>query len=361
MQENIIYATSTFFFLFMMTAMASPLSYQPSRAQEFGFNLVSWDRTGTVDGHAWKQVVREMHHAGIQSVTVITYRFVHKTRGNISTVSQYGLAPPPGDDAIIAALEEGKQWGMRVSLNPFTEIDNPNGIGHKWRGMLNFSGEELQTFFKHYRAYITRMAQIAASQGASRLYIGSELKALARNPEAQPFWSQMINEVRRVFGSKGTLAYAADHDNYKHVPFWDQLDEIGIDVYFSLASRSNAEGTGKPPVRVIETNWDGRLKALQRFSEQQEKPVILSEWGVTPFDLTTYQPWNWKPSDTVDPLEQRNAYHATINAVVGQGDWLRGIHFWHWGMEGSFGSNYSMTPNSDAGQWLLQQLIGRAR
>lgn len=296
-----------------------------------------------------------MYYTGIRSITIITYRFVDKKTGNISTTSRYDLAAPPKDREIITAIEEGKRLGMQVSLNPFIEIDNPNGIGHEWRGTLDFSGEDLKTFFDNYQDYIINMAKVADATEADRLYVGSELKVLLCNSKARTLWFQVIDEARRSF-RKGILTYAANHDEYKNLPLWHQLDEIGIDAYFSLASRPQAAGIGNPTIGVIAANWKNILKRLKNFSEQQKKPVILSEWGVVPFDLTTYQPWNWKPSTTEDSLEQLNAYRATLAAVASQGNWLRGIQFWHWGMEGNLDSNYSIIPDSNLHQLIIQYL-----
>lgn len=323
-----------------------------NKTPKIGFNLVSWDLTGTVDTNTWKKTVQEMYRADIRSLTIVTYRFVDKKTGSISPTSTYGLAPPPGNDEIMTALKEAKNLGMHVSLNPFIEIDNPNGIGYEWRGNLNYSDDKLQIFFKNYKDYIAEMAKLAETAGIDRLYVGSELKALSGNPKTQQLWSQVIFEARQIL-SMGTLSYAANHDEYKDVPFWNQLDEIGIDAYFSLASQSQAKGVGNPSVSVIETNWKGLFNSLKKFSNHYEKPVVISEWGVVPFDLTTYQPWNWNPSLTSDPEEQINAYKATIDAVISQGDWLREIQFWHWGgMTGSLESRYSITSDSRVGEFI---------
>jgi hypothetical protein len=336
-----------------------PTHYELGKHPNISFNLVSWDTTGKVNSLMWENAVQGLYDVGIQNFTIITYRFVDKETANISKTSHHNLAPPPENSAIAAAIQKGKKLGMQISLNPFVEIDNSKGIGNQWRGNLDFSGAKLKTFFKNYKNYIKEIAQLAQAGGVDRLYIGSELKALTLNTAAHTLWSDLINETRNVFKNRGTLTYAANHDNYRNVPFWGELDEVGIDAYFSLATKSQSTGLGKPSVDTIKHSWERLLEPIRNFSREQKKSVIFSEWGTVPFDLTTHQPWNWKPSETIDSKEQLNAYKATLEALDSQGDWLKGIEFWHWAMPGSEGSNYRITLNSVVGQLISRFVLER--
>jgi hypothetical protein len=320
-----------------------------------GFNLISWNKTRSGETGSWNKAIQEIHALGIRHVTIVTYRFVNDRKGSISPNSEYGLAAAPLHSTVETAMRLGKDLGMVVSLNPFIEIDNPRGIGRIWRGSLNFQRRKLRTFFMAYQAYIEEMADLAESARADRLYVGSELTKLSRNAAALPFWIDLIQRARKAFGGHGRqLAYAANHDEFESVPFWDALDEIGVDAYFSLAQRAEATGSGNPAVAKIIAGWQPWLRQLRGFSEQTHRPIIISEWGVVPFDLTTYQPWNWQPSEVADPTEQLNAYRATLEALQLQGDWLAEINCWHWQMDGNEGSHYGIATDSQVGR-----LIGR--
>jgi hypothetical protein len=322
-------------------------------APRVGFNLVSWDAARQTDTSTWGRAIQEMYDAGVRDFTIVTYRFVDKTTGQISPGSGFHLASPPENKEIIFSIKKGTRLGMRASLNPFIEIDNPKGIGHEWRGTLNFSGSNLERFFRHYSHYLSEMATLAREIGACRLYIGSELKALTVNPSARKHWTALIQSVRRILGKGGTtLTYAANHDDYTKVPFWDELDEIGIDAYFLLVPQTLAVGRGKPSIETVQTGWEKILEPIKRFSEERHKSVIFSEWGTVPFDLTTSQPWNWKPSEIADPEEQLHAYQGTLAALLSQGNWLEGVVFWHWGMPGNEGSPYRITSNSQVGRFI---------
>jgi hypothetical protein len=319
-----------------------------------GFVLVAWDEASNANSRVWERSIRQVYDAGIRDVTVVTYRFVQAETGKISASSAYGLESPPSDAVVLAALREGKRLGMRVSLNPLLEIDNPKDIGSRWRGDLDFTPARLRGFFAHYRDYIRSMAQHVKSADGHRLYIGSELKSLVTNRDARPLWSELIRDTRQFLPPRVKLSYASNYDNVRRVPFWRELDEIGIDAYYRLVAPSEAKGEGNPTVDVIRDGWRGPLEEIRKLSRRQEKPVVLSEWGVVPFDETTVRPWDWMPNPRKDAQEQLNAYQATLDAIASEDEWLTGITFWHWAMSGNEGSHYRISANSRVMQLITQ-------
>jgi hypothetical protein len=136
------------------------------------------------------------------------------------------------------------------------------------------------------------------------------------------------------------------------VPFWDQLDEIGIDAYFALATSAQASGVGNPSVGTLVSNWATILSAVEAFASGAGKPVAFSEWGCVAKDLTTTAPWDWNPSATADAAEQLNAYQSLLEATDHDATWLRDIALWHWSMEGAAGSAFAIEPTSLPGQML---------
>jgi hypothetical protein len=311
-----------------------------------GFVLVAWDEESHANPRAWESSIRRIFRVGVRDVTVVTYRFVDAGTGNISASSAHGLESPPSDAVVLAALREGKRLGMRVSVNPLVEIDDPKGIGSEWRGDLSFAGAQLDGFFANYREYVHGMAELVKSGGGHRLYIGSELKSLAGDRDARPLWSELIQDVRQVLPPPVKLSYASNFDNAAKIPFWSELDEIAIDAYYSLATSSEAAGRGNPTIDVIREGWRGTLEKIRKLSDKHKKRVVFSEWGVVPFDETTVRPWDWTPSPKKDFQEQFNAYQATLDAVEPEGQWLTEITFWHWAMSGNEGSHYRIGAES---------------
>ncbi len=148
-----------------------PADGNTSPKPRLGFVLVAWDEESHADPRAWENSIRRVYRVGIRDVTVVTYRFVDPATGSLSASSAHGLESPPSDAVVLAALSEGQRLGMRVSVNPLVEIDDPEGIGSEWRGDLSFAGARLDRFFTDYRAYLRNMAELVNSAGAHRLYI----------------------------------------------------------------------------------------------------------------------------------------------------------------------------------------------
>jgi len=327
-------------------AAAQPANDTTVTRPRLGFVLVAWDDRFNADPRAWERSVEQVLKAGIRDITVVTYRFVDPKTGKISARSAYGLESPPSDSVVLAAMKKGDRLRMRVSLNPLLEIDNPEDIGSEWRGNLDFAGARLEEFFANYRAYIREMAQLVKSANGHRLYVGSELKSLVTNRDARQRWSDVIQDARLLLPSRVKLSYASNYGNAGQVPFWRELDEIGIDAYFELTTRAQAAGPGKPSVDVIKESWKGPLAKMRKLSDRYERPVVFSEWGVVPFDQTTVRPWDWEPTTKKDSREQLNAYQATLDVVGREREWLKGIFFWHWAMPGNQGSHYRLGADS---------------
>jgi hypothetical protein len=75
------------------------------------------------------------------------------------------------------------------------------------------------------------------------LSIGTEMNSL-ESPSHESRWRELIGDVRSHFD--GQLTYAANHSDalgfgggYQRVPWWEDLDYIGIDAYFALSDRTD--------------------------------------------------------------------------------------------------------------------------
>jgi len=99
------------------------------------------------------------------------------------------------------------------------------------------------------------------------LVIGTELGGTIHRPE----WRQVISDVRRIYS--GTLLYSAHWDGYKNVPFWDDLDGVGIGVYF--------------PEREFVT----RAQEAKDFVAQLNKKLYLLEVGCQSVANAGNTPW----------------------------------------------------------------------
>jgi hypothetical protein len=319
------------------------------RRPPLGFSLVSWDTGVNSQPGPWLKALEDIAALGVRRVTIVCYRFLQPASGAITDRSTMGLAAGPGLSLVSAVAERARARGFDVTLNPFLEIDHPAGIGKVWRGSVTSNSQFITNFCSAYAKYILEVATVARRTRASRLYVGSELSGLTRDRELTHFWRQLIADARKALGlqTRCRLGYAANHDEFDKVPFWDGLDEIGVDAYFPLVSPWQAKGPSRPHGNVLVRGFDRNLKMLKRFASRQRRPLAISEWGTVPFATTSVRPWHWQPSQTPDPDEQSRAYKALLQAIRTEGAWLSSCDLWHWRMPGNEGSTYGIDQTSE--------------
>ncbi len=324
-----------------------------SRAQLFGFNLIAWDRRALTNATAWRKSIAALHGLGISRVTIVPYQLLDPDSLRLLSKSQFDLVFGPSAEVVAEIIRYAKTLNMSVSLKPMIEIDNEEGEGDIWRGTVKIGPDKAGAFFDSYQAHILQMLKVAVDEGADRFYIGSELAGLVTDKRHTGRWLDLIVACRRSLGdSSCLLTYAANFDEYEQVPFWSELDEIGVDAYFPLARKKEAAGLLQPGHELLRKRFDKVLIDLQAFSKRMKRPMFLAEWGVVPFDLTTTEPSAAQPSESYDLGEMLNAYTAVIGAVQAQGDWLAGCDFWHWSVSSHNDSNYSIDAGSPVAEML---------
>ena len=102
----------------------------------------------------------------------------------------------------------------------------------EFTGTLKMASEEdWKILEKSYENFIITYAEMAEETKSELFCIGTELEQFVlMRPD---FWKGLIAKVRLVYSGK--LTYAANWDEYPRVPFWQDLDYIGIDAYFPLS------------------------------------------------------------------------------------------------------------------------------
>ncbi len=194
-----------------------------------------------------------------------------------------------------------------------------------WRG--EFTGfiemkteADWQLLENTYSKYILDFAKVAEETNTEIFCIGTELeKFVAQRPK---YWETLITEIRTIY--KGKLTYAANWNEYKKTPFWQQLDYIGIDAYFPVSASKT------PTVEECLKGWIEHKKEIERFSKQYNKPVLFTEFGYRSVDYTGKAPW------TVDRVESQVNLEGQVNATKAlfktfwDEDWFAGGFVWKW-------------------------------
>lgn len=202
-----------------------------------------------------------------------------------------------------------------------------------------------------YTAFILTYAEAAKEINAELLCIGTELeKFVTKRPE---YWQNLIKEIRKIY--KGKLTYAANWDEYKRVPFWADLDFIGIDAYFPVSDAKT------PSVADFEKGWQPHKNGIIQLHNQYQKPVLFTEYGYRSVDFSGKKPWDsTRVQGNVNHTAQTNGLQAIYNQFWKE-EWFAGGFVWKWfhkhnevgGLE-----NNRFTPQNKPAETLLRQLYG---
>ena len=153
---------------------------------------------------------------GIDWIALIPYAFSSGNRPE-----WWGETP----EGIRESIRLARQNKLNVMLKPHVYIHR------KWIGDLDFDSDSAWSLWEQaYEKYILDIAAIANESQVEMICIGTEIKHSAeRRPQ---FWRKLIQKLRKIYSGK--LCYSANWDQYSTVPFWNELDYIGISAYFPL-------------------------------------------------------------------------------------------------------------------------------
>ncbi|WP_272150540.1 glycoside hydrolase family 113 [Tenacibaculum aiptasiae] len=252
------------------------------------------------------------------------------------------------EEGIIQYAKEFQKKGISLMIKPQIWV---------WRG--EFTGyikmnseENWKTLEASYLEFILTYAKTAQRLKADVFCIGTELENFVINrPE---FWNKLIKEVRKVY--KGKLTYAANWDEFKRVPFWKDIDYIGIDAYFPLSEKKS------PTLEEFEKGWEPHKKEILRVREKVNKPVLFTEYGYRSINYAGKKPWEAHRVEGEINLEnQKNATQALYNQFWKE-DWFAGGFIWKWfhkHKEVGGKNNNRFTPQNKPTEELIRKLYAQ--
>lgn len=244
----------------------------------------------------------------------------------------FGWQKSPTDTTIRSeTLAQTPWWGeSKQGIFTTTVLAEKNGIRtllkphiwtrNSWPGAIEMNSEsEWKAWFRQYENFILPYAALADSAGIEIFCIGTELHKTIERPE----WGQLIKKVRRIY--KGKLTYAANFSGeFEEVPFWHELDYIGVQAYFPLTSSK------EPGLQEIERGWKEPMARIEKIFKKFRKPILFTELGYKSTPDAAIEPWRWPGREEEVSMEtQANCYKAFFNQVWPQ-EWIAGVYFWKW-------------------------------
>ena len=251
-------------------------------------------------------------------------------------------------------IQVAHRYGMKVMLKP--DLWHPSFAQGKWRGDVAMRTEaEWEEWFREYELFLRPTVEVAEAAGAELLCIGIELVAATRaRPEN---WRRLIRAIRARY--HGQLTYAAHMEEYELIAFWNDLDVIGVDAYFSMSSEVN------PSVEQLIAALRIPVRRLAELSKRTGMPIVFTEMGYRSIQRAWYKPWQWEwgaggRQDSVDLEAQAKCYQAVMAAFLGQ-PWFRGLFVWKYYAHPDKGGpeDTSFTPHNKPAEAVLAAWFGR--
>ncbi len=362
-------ATCAVVSLLVSVIHADNIVYEPAVDPRIGYNI--WDPTPHTENlQRLVNEVNAMHAGGMNEVSFIPFAYTDMTTGHIQQFYNGQVFGSMTDSELDAGIRRAKELGMKVTITPIIQ-QRDRGDG---RDQIDFTPQTNNgvNFWNDYKTNFVRWAQVAQNAGADKFNIGSEMVGLDNNIANKQSWTDVINAVDAAF--TGRIGYTTQHwtfgeANIKEM-IWNnpKIDYVSFSAYPTyqpgvgkngLASDTQAAGSNSDSQAFVNTVRDNFIRYLNTeifpLISDVNKPLIIGEFGLTPFDGASTIPYKWwysvDPNDpnfiAYDPLEQKNAWEGIIRALDGKGAQIEAIHAWIWGWQGGFGGEqFYMRPGA---------------
>lgn len=247
---------------------------------------------------------------------------------NWVTLMPYGFI---GNDGVVNYNSKWQWWGEKEEgLRKTIDLCKRAGLKimvkpqiwmmDAYTGDFKLNSEEDWTKFEaSYQKFILDFLAVATTLNVELFCIGTEWREFVK---ARPlFWQKMIRKIREKY--KGKLIYAANWDDYTAVPFWNELDFIGVNGYFPISVNK------KPSLNELVKGWEYQANDLEKFSTQKERKILFTEIGYRSMDGATISPWEHNSKANYASDIQSHAYQALFR-VIWDKDWFAGMFIWKW-------------------------------
>jgi hypothetical protein len=286
-----------------------------------------------------------INNVGANWIAVVPYAFTMQEKPHVkydtNGLHWWGEKPAGICESIRLAHENG----IKVMLKPQVYVHS------SWTGSLDFNTPEDYALWEaDYEKYMLPMAHLADSMKAEMLCIGTEFRLLIqKRPE---FWFNLIKKIKKEY--HGKLTYSSNWDDWEQVPFWDELDYIGLGGYFPLIEGQT------PEVASLVTAWQPIVSRLNAISEKHKKPFLFTEYGYLSVDGCGWRNWELEGTILMKPINQQaqaNCFEAFHQVFQNEKN-CAGSFLWKWfpnmrGHEGYPERDY--TPQGKIGEETLKK------
>ncbi|MBI4672767.1 MAG: hypothetical protein HY741_13995 [Chloroflexi bacterium] len=291
-----------------------------------------------------QRALDELFATGANYISVLVTWY----QADIHSTAIARAANTPSDEELAFVVQYAHAHGVKVLLKP--QVDLTHDRKH-WRGEIQFYNEaDWQAWFAAYRQFILYHARFAQAQGVEELAVGTELHATTTRTAD---WRAVIRAVRQEY--TGLLTYSANHSGEEiQVQFWDDLDFIGVNVFYHLTNYRT------PTMQQILEGWRTPVRQLTNLHNNfPNQPIIFTEVGYPSMDLASVWPWNWDRTGAVDLEEQALLYDGLFQTWWRHPErpWFRGMFIWNWLADPNQGGpdDTDFTPHAKPAEEILRR------
>ena len=279
-----------------------------------------------------------------------------KQENGKSTTIFLDMRGEPTPEKLGELIDYAHSRKLRVILMPLVLLEAP--INNEWRGSM--VPDVWETWWDSYRDMLHHYATIAEQHHIELFVVGSEL---VNSEDKLEQWTRTIRQVRKEY--HGPITYSANWDHYVSVPFWDQLDLMGINSYYNLGwdltekQKLGHVRANHATVAEINARWAELKKSILGFSQKIHKPVIMLEVGWCSIGNAVTEPWDYtKTEEPLDLEEQKRLYESYFESWYGEKDFA-GFMLWAWTPNASGPLDRGYTPEGKPAEEVVRKWLAK--
>jgi hypothetical protein len=249
----------------------------------------------------------------VNAISLIPYAFVNIDEASVSYNNERQWWGEKSE-GIRASIQKSNEYKMKVMLKPHLWVNH-----NFYTGDLDFSTDkEWKLWEADYEKYILDFAKLAEEEKIELFCFGTELEnPIAKRPK---YWMQLIQKIRKIYSGK--LTYAANWDSFETIPFWNELDYIGIDAYFPLSTEET------PSIEILNESWKKHILKIEIVQQKFNKKILFTEFGYRNSNKAAEEPWT-ETETKINDLAQANGYESLFQSFSKQ-KWYAGGFAWKW-------------------------------
>lgn len=221
-----------------------------------------------------------------------------------------------GSDMSLAQLRAGiraaRHAGLEVMVKPHIWVPTA------WAGVIGMTDDAgWVRWFGNYQRELEAVARVAQDERAKWLCIGTEFLKTVHRPE----WRRIIASVRSIF--RGKILYMAHGaEEVEAVPFWADLDFVGVTLYPPLGSDDDP------------ASWQRAMTAeyarVEAVATRYGKEVWVGEIGIRSATGAAAKPWESAEERIAVPAPKLQADVLLTWLKVLDRPSVAGILIWRW-------------------------------